>query len=248
MNTRPDEIPGPSSATRTTINVLLMVHFVFIAVAVTVNFQPVSSFRLRLQNIPFAPLYAKLLSQDILYNGPLANFAITDGQFDRDYRCRVLLDWRDGMENDPAAVAQLEQIDLLPEGVWPNVRRQRYLQLAKYTGLSEGDSIESLLPQAISDYLLMEVHNIPPTMGERHRFQCNERLLQDLPNLRSIDPQERDPMADRWLSTRYEADLVGTGQQWAPNKVAGREEVTQVQPIGGTGGGESSPRAPQGDR
>lgn len=229
-----DQPQTPSSSVRTTINVLLMVHFVFIGVAMIANFRPSSSFWQRLQNIPFTTHYAQLLSQDITYNGPFSNFALAEGQYSSDYRCRVLLDWTDAVQNDPAAIAELQQIELMPEGTTPAIRRQRYLQLNKFVGWGDLDpASESLLPQAMVNYMLAKADLPEPERSVRHRFQCNARLLQDLQNLRSSDPGELDPRSARYLAPRYEADIVRTREGWALNKVAGREEVTQVQDAAG---------------
>lgn len=177
-----------STGVRTTISLLLFIHFFFILAAVAASFAPVSPLRAEFGR-RFFRAYPETLYQDLAYN-----FHLTYAELDDTDHALVL--------DLPATEGQAEAVQVvLPEpGLQPGIRRRRYQMLAYYlTQSSENDEIGALLPRAVGSRVMNE------RGVEQVTLRARAHLLQDIEDVTSDDPSRNDPRAERYLRDQYQA-------------------------------------------
>jgi len=205
--------PVPSSGLRTTLTLLLLLHFFALFVAVVSNFGARSGLRLQLREVPGVRTYLHLLNMDTAYNYHL----VFGTREDRDFQCELVL--APGQRPQTAGQAgedQRETVLLMPHDMWPGSRRRRYLMLSHNTAANVGDDqIESLLPAALASGMLRQRGVTAGT----HLWRCVglEPASQDVAASRSPD-REFTPIVV------YEADLLPGTRGWEPVK---RSDVTE---------------------
>lgn len=193
---KPRSVPRPAAAAtgelsaglRTTISLLLFIHFFFILVTVAASFAPVSPIRSEFGR-RFFRAYPEALYQDLAYN-----FHLTYAERDDTDHDLVL--------NLPAAEGQSEPVPVvLPEpGMKPGIRRRRYQMLAYYLiQSSESDEIGALLPRAVGARVMVERGVDQVTLRGR------AQMLQDVEDVKSDDPSHNDPRAERYFRDLYQA-------------------------------------------
>ncbi len=197
--------PAPSSAARTTVTLLLLLHLFALAVAVLSN-EPASGLFIALRSTPGLVPYLQLLGQDNSYRtdytvGSFRTEQITNGDVDVDFRLEASLKMADGSENQV----------ILPDPALGGARYRRYQHLAWQVASqainaerSGDEGPESILPKAIGTSLLQQYG------AKDMRFRCRGHLPQLIQDVNSSDTQLGNPQSEHYFTTPYDATIKQT--------------------------------------
>ncbi len=223
--TKPDQVNAetsnqPPEGLRTFITFLIFVHLFALGVAVVSRTGTRSGFERNLFERTGASFYLHTLGMDLGYD-----FALTRRMGDdSDHVCDIVLEAPRGFRGTDEEITDLglESIPLMPEGIWSNARRRRYLMLALRVFMNAADDdISSRIPQELVDGMLAQAN----VEGGKHQFRC--RTLRPRHWEGEINLAPRDP---RMYADDYRADVVASGPgEWSLVKVASRGETTQLQ-------------------
>lgn len=192
----------PTQAVRTSVSLLLFLHFFALGVAVFSNWSP-SPLALKLRDVPGVLWYLQPLDMDLSYIGL---YNLHDGMpEDTDAFVEVDLKFRDGTEEHVA----------FPETKTPGrFNRRHFARLADVAGdlaaSQENQDLQSIVPQAIA------AHVVAAAQAEGKKFRSGtirvRRLyLQPIEAVESSLPAERDPYSDTYVRKIYEAGIVVVG-------------------------------------
>ncbi len=198
MNSTPAESTGhdqqlPSGSFRTVASFLIFVHLFALGVVVSSNWGPQSEPSQLRRDVrgKLWPLtaYMQLLHMDTGYN-----FYYTYGDvLDVDHL--LFADLSEAQSDEARG-----QIRLPEKGLWPGLRRRRFLRLnLAVASQVENQAVESLFPTAAADYLLDRYG------AEQALLRYQALLLQRPEDVGSSDPAAADPYDPGKLRTVYEA-------------------------------------------
>ncbi|MEK6247703.1 MAG: hypothetical protein N2C12_05945 [Planctomycetales bacterium] len=211
----------PSAGVRTVITLLLFFHLFAVSAAIAANFGARSGLRQELGTL--VRPYLRTLFLDQGYDYALIYYNNTD----LDHNCQVVLnppkDWSGDTEFEG-----METIEMMPEGVWPGMRRRRYLMLAlNLSQLVDGNQREAPLVTSIANSMLAE----QGIDNGAHRFRCRFQDVQVMVSLDETTPSQRDPNDPSWFRTTYQADLVSLGGLWSSLQRQASGQMTQSRRI-----------------
>jgi len=218
----------PDEGMRTWISLLLLFHLAALLIALLSNAGPVSALRNQLGEVPGVQSYLQLLQMDLAYN-----YHYTYGlEADDDHRVEIEVNWT-GESNPEAQVLEFPDPHATPPARY---RRQRNLvSLLARLVLQENDQRKHTLPHAVAKSLLLENGITEGT----HRLRCVRIASQLMPQATSADPEQRDPLSDRYTRVIYEADLAFNGPQLLLNEVRSELETAPVTESEGDAGGQT---------
>lgn len=228
----------PSQAVRTTISLLLFVHFFMLGGALLGNLSVTSNLMRKLVRVPGIHEYLSLLHLDTAFQYTLAD--------ERDHRVMVVLDVPADIKSpaaanqeeaanrlSPAQIAEHKSYALMPESAGPGIRRRRYLKLGQLLSQANEDStLETYLAVALANGLLKEQEHPLPEKADpafQNHIVCLEFAPQPL-DIAQVPDAQRGLTAPRWQASAFDGIVYPSGDKWGVTSRVARSEASGSSP------------------